>query len=178
MRRIDAPKRIPRTLILFGAVHFVVGLLALVGLFQSRCVDEPLPPGTYMFDGCTSRPDPWREGYAPPLLISLSLFVFSSLWLLRASHTARALLPLTLTAYFALSFYSGLSWYRSVLSDLHERAGGLGETWTETWKGSTPLWLLIPALWILLDAWFLYGSPVRKYFQKPPNKSLERSRER
>lgn len=159
----------------FSFVHLLIGGAFLVLLFRSRCVDSP---GEYGLDGCSGYHDPWREGRAPYLLAVSALFIASALGLLRGSRLARITLLSTIVWYFASSFYLELHAFSKDMN-LETR---MPYGWSYALHvGLTyfveVLWLW-PLLWILFDAWFLFGSPAKWRFRRPPNNSLERTRGR
>jgi hypothetical protein len=158
-------RAVPRALLAFCALHALVGLYFLLALFAMRCVDLPCPPDYACYDGCSVSYDPWREGHAPHLLVPVLLLIGSSLWLLRASRGARIVfLGSIVTAvygWYLSAIYTAVA--RGSLPDAHP-------SWVISWKEGlnyVPLaaWLF-PIAWVALDAWFLFGSRARAYFQR------------
>jgi hypothetical protein len=177
MRSIrESLRKVPRSVVAFSALHVLIGLYFLSALISMRCVDEPSPPGVYLLDGCSASYDPWMEGHAPQLLVPIFLLIASSLWLLRASRTARLLLLIaTVTVVYA--------YYLSAASAVVARGAASGAhpswvvPWTDALKYFTPTMWLVPICWAALDSWFLFRSRVRAFFAEPPNTSFERTRE-
>jgi len=164
-----------RPVALFSSIHILIGGAYLVLLFKSRCVDSP---GEYGLDGCGAYHDPWREGTAPYLLALSAVFILSALGLLRGSRLARIALLLTIAWFFASAFYvelSGLA--HDVNLETHMPYGWSFALKTGLIYLVKVLWLW-PVLWVLFDAWFLFGSPAKKRFLRRPNNSPERTRER
>jgi hypothetical protein len=173
----ESLRRVPRTIVAFSALHVLIGLFLLWALISMHCVEEAVPPGMYRLDGCSLFYDPWLDGHAQQLLAPIFLLIALSLWLLRASRVARLLLPLaivTLVYGFYLSAISAAV-ARGAAPDAHP---SWVVSWSDALKWITPIMWLIPICWAALDSWFLFRSRARAFFAEPPNKSLERTRER
>src|SRR5688572_3514223 len=164
MRAIrESLRRVPGTVVAFSALHVLIGLYFLWALISMRCVDGPTPPGTYLIDGCSASYDPWLEGHAPQLLVPIFLLVASSLYLLRASRTARLLLLVATVAVVYAYFLSAAS-----AAVARGAAPGAHPSWVVSWTDAlklfTPIQWLFPICWAALDSWFLFSSRARAFF--------------
>jgi hypothetical protein len=173
----DSLRKVPRSVVVFSAVHVLIGLFFLWVLISMHCVDEPVPPGMYRLDGCSASYDPWTEGHAPQLLVPIFLLIASSLWLLRASRVARLLLLVAIVTVVYAFYLSAASTTvaRGAAPDAHP---SWVVSWTDALKLFTPIMWLFPICWAALDSWFLFSSRARAFFSEPPNTSLERTRDR
>jgi hypothetical protein len=168
-------RKAPRSVVVFSALHVLIGLYFIWALISMRCVDEPTPPGTYLLDGCSAFYDPWKEGHFPQLIAPVLLLIASSIWLLRASRTARLLL---LAATVAVVY----AYFLSAASAAVGRGAGPGAdpssviSWADSLKLFTPTMWLFPICWAALDSWFLFRSAARAFFAEPLNNSFERTR--
>src|SRR5688572_19891551 len=147
MRRFrESLREVPRSVVAFSALHVLIGLCFLWVLISMRCVDEPTPPGMYLLDGYSASYDPWMEGHAAQLLVPIFLLIASSLWLLRASRTARLLLlAATVTVVYA--------YYLSAVSAAVARGAATGAhpSWEVSWTDA--LKLFTPAMWLFPICW-------------------------
>jgi hypothetical protein len=161
----EAFRKVPRTIVAFSALHVLIGLYWLGALISMRCVEEPVPPGTYFFDGCSASYDPWMEGHLPQLLVPIFLLIASSLWLLCASRVARLLLVVATVTVIYVFYLSGLSAMvaRGAASDAHP---SWVVSWTDALKLITPFQWLFPIAWAALDSWFLFSSRTRAFFRR------------
>lgn len=159
----DSLRKVPRTVVAFSALHVLIGVYFLWALVSMHCVDEPLPPGMYRFDGCSASYDPWLEGHAPQLLVPIFLLIASSLWLLRASRAARLLLPVAIVAVVYAFYLSAISASvaRGAAPDAHP---SWVVSWTDALKLVTPMQWLFPVGWAVLASWFLFRSRARAFF--------------
>ena len=155
-------RSVPISLWIFSALHVLIGSGLLWGLFASRCVGDPCPPGGGCLDGCSSLNDPWRAGRAPYYLVLYLFLILTSLWLLRLSRYSRLAFVVALIALIGYLLVSA----KELMDAMSEAEHGRGATWNELFGFATPLQWSIPLWWIILDAWFLYGSRVRKRFQE------------
>jgi hypothetical protein len=173
----DFLRRAPRTVVVFSTLHVLIGLCFLWGLISMHCVDQPAPPGTYLIDGCSASYDPWRVGHALYLFVLVLVFIASSLWLLRANGRARVTVPMTLGV-LACALCLSVGWASLTRNPASDAKYGWGVAWVEGLQYFSLTWWLILAGWVMLDVWFLFASPARRYFAAPPNTSLERTRDR
>jgi hypothetical protein len=161
------PRKAPKSILVFCALHVAVGFFLLWVVFASRCVDEPCPPGYGCLDGCSSIYDPWREGHAAYFLIPILLLIVSSVGLARASRSARIGLLVAIIVFAAVLQISVSAVIVSRRLSLNA-SYGWGEVLTE-WLSSysSPLsWALLAGWvgWVAVDAWFLFFSRARRYF--------------
>jgi hypothetical protein len=172
----ESLRKAPRSIVAFSAVHVLLGLVYLWALISMHCVDEPVPPGMYLLDGCSLTYDPWLEGHAPQILVPIFLLIASSLWLLRASRVARLLLLVAIATVIYAFYFSAASAMvaRGAAPDAHPT---WVVSWTDALKFFTPTQWLFPIVWVVLASWFLFSSRARAFFRAPPNTSLERTRE-
>jgi hypothetical protein len=160
-------RKAPKSLLVFSALHLVVGFFLLWVLFSSRCVDDPCPPGYTCFDGCSSLYDPWHEGHIAYFLLPILLLVASSVGLARANRSARMGLIVSIVA-FAMVLQLSVSAALVSRRVPPDTSYGWGEVLTEwLFSYSSPfVWahLAVWVGWVLLDVWFLFLSRARKYF--------------
>jgi hypothetical protein len=159
----DSLRNAPGTIVAFSALHVLIGLYFLCALISMHCVDEPVPPGTYLMDGCSASYDPWMEGHVPQLLVPIILLIASSLWLLRASRVARLLLLVATVAVVYAYYLSAISAFvaRGAAPDAHP---SWVLSWTDGLNLITPIQWLFPIGWAALDSWFLFSSRARAFF--------------
>jgi hypothetical protein len=172
----DSLRKVPRTVVAVSALHVLIGLFFLWALISMHCVEEPVPPSEYRLDGCSLTYDPWLEGHAIQLLVPIVLLIASSLWLLRGSRVARTLLLVAIVTVLYAYYLSAISATvaRGAAPDAHP---SWVLSWTDALKLVTPAMWLLPVLWAALVSWLLFSSGARAFFAKPPNNSLERTRE-
>ena len=172
----ESLRNAPRSVVAFSVVHVMIGLFFLWALISMHCVEEPVPPGTYRYDGCSASYDPWMEGHVPQLLVPIFLLIASSLWLLRASRIARLLLLAAIVTVVYVFYLSAAS-----AAVARGAAPGAHPSWVVSWTDALKLFApsmwLFPICWAALDSWFLFSSRARAFFAEPPNKSFERTRE-
>jgi hypothetical protein len=160
---LPALRKTPKAMLIFCALHLLVGIYLLWALFAMRCIDDPCPPGSTCLDGCSLFYDPWREGHAAYLLVPILLITLSALWLLlRASRMARIGLIIAILGFVAAAHVSVAATLvsRSVWTDAPY---GWGDAWRELQSNSSLFGWAIIAGWVVFDVWFLFGSPARKY---------------
>jgi hypothetical protein len=169
-------RKAPRTVVAFSALHVLIGLFFLWALISMHCVDEPVPPGEYRFDGCSLSYDPWLEGHAPQLLVPIVLLIASSLWLLRGSKVARLMLLVAIVTVVYAYYLSAISAAvaRGAAPDAHP---SWVVSWADALRAVTPVMWLFPIFWAAVASWFLFSSGARAFFSAPPSNSLERTRE-
>ena len=159
----DSLRNVPGILVAFSALHVLIGVCFLLILFSMRCVDAPVPPGTYLLDGCSASYDPWLEGHVPQLLAPILLLIASSLWLLRGSKVARIALLVSTVAVVYVFYLSGLS---ALVA--RGAAPGAHPSWVLSWIDAlrlvTPIQWLFPLCWAAFDFWFLFSSRARAFF--------------
>jgi hypothetical protein len=160
-------RNVPPSIWVFCAIHVVIAILALVSLALSHCVDQPSPPGTYGFDGCSAVRDPWRDGTWPYFLAMPLLFIVSSVLILRAQRFARWVLLLSIVVWFAYVFFDSLVMVKDSL-ERDQTPGtqrGWGAALTELLRYFTPLPWIVLASWVAFDFWFMFRCS-RRYFHK------------
>jgi hypothetical protein len=163
-------KGAPRSVLVFAALHLVLGIVGLTGLFLGYCVDPPVPPGMYQFDGCSLIYNPWQDGtWQYPLAIYIAA-ISSSILVSKTYSFGRWILLLAVAAWFVYFLYFSTAVTR--LGLVPDGIDGAQPGWGVAWKTSlgriSPLYWLISLGWLIFGAWFLYWRS-RKYFQGSTN---------
>lgn len=141
-------------------------------LIAMRCIDEPPPPGTYLIDGCTSHPDPWREGSAPYFLAIIIAFIVSAIGLLRPIRPARLVFVVALAALWSIRFALAVVAVKEHMDWMKAEP----RSWVAAWDEASGyfafrhhyLFWLVQGAWMLIDGWFPYASRARNFFRTPP----------
>jgi hypothetical protein len=160
-------RSVPRPILVFGALHVLVGLFFLVSLALSHCVDQPCPPGMYCLDGCSIVSTPWSRGTWPYYLAITLAIIASSILILRTQRFARCALLLAVTAFVAYTFFESLVMAKDALErDLTPGSQlGWSAAWAELLTYLSPFWWVWPTSWVAFDSWFLFWHS-RKYFRR------------
>lgn len=151
-------QNVPRSILAFAAMHAAFGVLLLVSLALSHCVDPPIPEGMYRFDCCSLVSTPWNRGTVPFYLSIAIATIAASISLLRAHRPARWVLTLAITTFLVYSTYEMLLLASEILKlDLPVGAQlGWSSAWTELLGYSSILWWILLFSWIAFDVWFLF----------------------
>ncbi len=170
--RLGRWRSIPLSIRAFSLVHVLLGLLFLLTLIGSRCVDEPPPPGTYPLDGCTAHSDPWRDGSAPYFMAIIIAFIVSAIGLLRPIHLARVIFLVAIASVLAIPFCMTVVAVKEHMDLMNTEPRNWGAAWNQasgymSFQLHYLFWLLTGA-WLIFDAWLLCASRARIYFRAPP----------
>jgi hypothetical protein len=166
-------RSVPRSVLVFAAFHLLFGIVGLISLFLSYCVDPPIPPGMYRFDGCSLIYNPWQDGtWQYPLVIYIAA-IASSILVAMAHSIGRWILLLAVAAWFGYFLYFSTALTKlSLEGDVTEGAQpGWGVAWTAFSGQASPLYWLVPLGWLAFGTWFLYWRS-RRFFQNPRNDNV------
>lgn len=169
--RLGNWRGIPLSILAFSALHVLLGLWFLLGLFFSRCVDEPPPPDAYLIDGCSASLDLWQTGSAPYFLAIVIAGILSAVGLLRPVRRARTVFLLAMAAFFAFPFVDSLLLIKKYLDTTNAEPRGwitaLHHVGVNQFYPRVELFWLVAVAWILAASWFLYASRARNFFRAP-----------